>query len=199
MNFLNPRGSYPKEFKKQMGFFFGPTLAILVYVNPLSSLPNDAHTLAAILTWVVITWITEAIPLAVTSLLGATLCVAAGLGSAKEVLSSYANTIIFIFIGSFLLDEAFVVHVLDRRFALWILSMKWVSVRPSGVFLSLGCATAFLSMWVSNTASVAIMVPIALGILTTLRNTEELSKDHEPGLLLLLAYCLLYTSDAADE
>lgn len=174
--------------RQRVGLYAAPGLALLVYLNPFSSLPPSAHVLSAILVWVVVSWATEAIPLAVTSLVGAALCIAMGLGSAKEVLATFAHPIIFLFIGSFFLAEAFVVHGLDRRFAVWLLSRKRITAKPVGLFGTLGLGTAILSMWISNTAAVAIMVPIALGLLTTIRRSGEEAGRHEPGVLLLLAY-----------
>ena len=174
--------------RQRVGLYAAPALALLVYLNPFSSLPPSAHILSAILVWVVVSWATEALPLAVTSLVGAALCIAMGLGSAREVLATFAHPIIFLFIGSFFLAEAFVVHGLDRRFAVWLLSRKTIMAKPVLMFGAMGLATAFLSMWISNTASVAIMVPIALGLLSTIRGSREESGSHEPGVLLLLAY-----------
>ncbi len=177
----------PSRLKQKVGLFAAPALAGLIYLIPFRDLPDNAHLLAAILTWVVISWITEAIPLAMTSLLGAAFCVAAGLGSVKSVFAAFAHPIIFLFIGSFFLAEAFVVHKVDRRFAVWVLSLRWVNAKPMGLFLAMGFATALLSMWISNTAAVAIMVPIALGILSTLRQ-EAMPLPYEAGMMLLLAY-----------
>ncbi len=174
--------------RQRVGLYAAPVLAFLVYLNPLSGLPPSAHILSAILVWVVVSWATEALPLAVTSLLGAALCIAAGLGSAKEVLATFAHPIIFLFLGSFFLAEAFVSHGLDRRFAVWLLSRKWLATRPMALFGAMAVATAVLSMWISNTASVAIMIPSALGILSTIRRFQDGGDRHEPGVLLLLAY-----------
>ncbi len=174
--------------RQRVGLYTAPVLALLVYLNPFSSLPPSAHILSAVLVWVVVNWATEALPLAVTSLLGAALCIATGLGSAKEVLATFAHPIIFLFIGSFFLAEAFVVHGLDRRFAVWLLSRKRLTTSPVAIFGVMGFATAVLSMWISNTAAVAIMVPIALGLLSTIRRSYEETGPHEPGVLLLLAY-----------
>ncbi len=188
MKTAHRHGSSPTGMRQRIGLYAAPVLALLVYLNPFSSLPASAHTLSAILVWVVVSWATEAIPLAVTSLVGAALCIAMGLGSAKDVLATFAHPIIFLFIGSFFLAEAFVVHGLDRRFAVWLLSRKRITARPVGIFGVMGFATAVLSMWISNTAAVAIMVPIALGLLSTIRGSRKEPGAHEPGVLLLLAY-----------
>jgi len=188
LNLVEPHqpGGFPQ--KARVGLFLAPLMGGLVYGFPFTNLSNEAHILAGILTWVVVSWVTEALPLAMTSLLGAALCVLGGLGSAREVFATFAHPIIFLFIGSFFLAEAFVIHGVDHRFAVWLLSMKRISGRPTGLFLALGGATAFLSMWISNTAAVAIMVPMVLGILSVLRKTGKSRGQYEIGALLLLAY-----------
>src|SRR5881296_1062803 len=155
--------------RRLLSFLAGPLAAATVYFLPFPSLSPNAHILAAIMAAVVIYWITEPIPLPVTALLGTSFCVLVGLGSAKSVFASYAHPIIFLFIGSFLLAEAMAVHGLDRRFAAWMLSFAWVGVRPRRILLAIGMVTALISMWVSNTATTALMLPIALGVLATIR------------------------------
>ena len=113
-----------------LSFVAGPAAACVLYLVPIPALTDAAHTLAAILTWVVISWILEPIPLPVTALLGTAFCVLAGLGTAKTLFSSYGHPIIFLFIGSFLLAEAMAVHGVDRRVAAWMLASSWVGSRP---------------------------------------------------------------------
>jgi len=167
----------------------GPAAALLLYLTPLPALSHEAQVLAAIMAWVVLYWITEPIPLPITALLGTAFCVLAGLGSAKSVFASYAHPVIFLFIGSFLLAEAMRVQGLDRRFAAWMLSFAWVGVRPRRILLAIGMVTALISMWVSNTATTALMLPIALGVLATIRETpaNELG-EFRIGLMLMLSY-----------
>ncbi|MGB0909534.1 MAG: SLC13 family permease [Nitrospirales bacterium] len=177
------------DFRKaQVGLMAGPILGIIVYLLLPASLDSSARTLAAILTWVVTYWITEPIPLPVTALLGSGLCVLTGLGSMKTVFSAYAHPIIFLFIGSFFLAEALVVHGLDKRFGLWLLSQQWVGAQPVRVFVTMGGTVAILSMGISNTAATALMLPIALGVLNTMRRTEGKPEGYETGLLLFVAY-----------
>jgi sodium-dependent dicarboxylate transporter 2/3/5 len=167
----------------------GPVVAVLLYLLPIPALTADAHLLAAILSCVIFYWIMEPIPLPVTSLLGAAVCVVAGLGSAKSVFASFGHPIIFLFIGSFLLAEAMAVHGVDRRVATAILSLSWVGARPSRILLALGAATAVISMWISNTAATALMLPIGLGVLTTLQDASaEHVGRYRIGLLLMLSY-----------
>ena len=176
------------RWKPRLGLIAGPIVAGILYFLLPASLSPPERILSAILTWVVIYWITEPIPLPVTSLLGCGLCVLSGLGSMKNVFSAFAHPIIFLFIGSFFLAEGLVTHGLDRRFGLWLLSLKWVGARPVRIFLAMGCAVACLSMWISNTAAAALMLPIGMGILTTIRGTQTKPTGYEIGFLLILAY-----------
>ena len=178
----------PNHRKERIGLIIGPILAGLMYVFLPDSLTPSARTLAAILTWVVVYWITEPIPIPITALLGTGLCVLTGLGSMKSVFSAYAHPIIFLFIGSFFLAKALTVHGLDKRFGIWLLSLRWVGMRPARIFIAMGCAVAALSMWISNTAAAALMLPIALGVLTTIRGSEEGPTKFDTGFLLLVAY-----------
>ncbi|MGH7230561.1 MAG: SLC13 family permease [Nitrospiraceae bacterium] len=167
----------------------GPAVAVLLYLLPMPALTADAHALTAILGCVILYWILEPIPLPVTSLLGSAACVIAGLGSAKSVFASFGHPIIFLFIGSFLLAEAMAVHGVDRRVATAILSLAWVGARPSRILLALGAATAVISMWISNTAATALMLPIGLGVLATLRDASaESMGSYRIGLMLMLSY-----------
>jgi solute carrier family 13 (sodium-dependent dicarboxylate transporter), member 2/3/5 len=174
--------------RHQIGLVAGPLLAMLMAVILPESLPGPQRFLAVILTWVVVFWITEPVPLPVTALLGAGICVLAGLGSMKSVFSAFAHPIIFLFIGSFCLSEALSVHGLDRRFGNWLLSVRWVGSHPIRIMLALSLAVAALSMWISNTAATAVMLPIALGVLNTLRRTHPDLGTFETGFLLCLAY-----------
>ncbi|MGH7164756.1 MAG: SLC13 family permease [Nitrospiraceae bacterium] len=177
------------RWKRVAGLVSGPVVAGLVYLAPLPALSPAAHTLATILVLVVLYWITEPIPLPVTALLGTVFCVFSGLGSVKSIFALYAHPIIFLFMGSFLLAEAMAVHGVDRRVAIRVLALPWTDARPSRILLALGTVTAVISMWISNTAAAALMLPSALGILTALR---ESSADHlgsyRIGLMMMLSY-----------
>ena len=89
-------------------------------------LSPEALTLAPILVTVIVLWVTEALPLAVTALLGAVACVVAGVAPAKEVFRPFADPLIFLFIGSFLIAEAIRLRRLDRRLAYGVLSVPWI-------------------------------------------------------------------------
>jgi solute carrier family 13 (sodium-dependent dicarboxylate transporter), member 2/3/5 len=171
-----------------LGLVLGPVAGVCVYLIPIPHLTPPAHTLAAILTWVVINWIAEPIPLPMTALLGTAFCVLAGLGSAKSIFASYGHPIIFLFIGSFLIAESMVVHGVDRKVAEWMLSLSWVGTRPSRILFTLGAITALMSMWISNTAATAMMLPIGLGVLRTLRRRNADRDRYQTACMLMLSY-----------
>lgn len=171
-----------------LGLVVAPLLAGMMFLFLPDSLSDSARTLAAILTWVVVMWITEPIPLPVTALLGCGLCVLADLGSMKSVFAGFSHPIIFLFIGSFFISEALTVHGLDRRFGNWLLSREWVGCNPIRIMMALSLAVAGLSMWISNTAATAVMLPIALGVLNALRQSGKDLGKFETGFLLCLAY-----------
>jgi len=141
-------------------------------------------------------WITEPVPIPVTSLLGPVLCVIFGVATVSDALRSFANPIIFLFMGGFILADAMTVHGLDKRFSYALLSMKWVGSNPRRIFLAVGIATMLCSGWISNTATAAMMLPISLGLLGTI--AEMMSKAGHPidlknykyatGLMLITAY-----------
>jgi sodium-dependent dicarboxylate transporter 2/3/5 len=176
--------------RKAVGWILGPAAALLIWILPIDTVSAPAHRLAGVLAWVGVYWVTEPIPIPVTALWGAALCVVMGVGSAKEVLSSFAHPVIFLFLGSFLLAEAMTVHGLDRRIAVGILSRRWVGADPYRLLFTTGGLTAFLSMWISNTAAAAMMFPIALGLLSSIQADSWTMKPapYKTGFMLMTAY-----------
>lgn len=177
------------------GLIAGPPAAFLVYLLNPGGHPPEARRLLAILAFTIVFWMTEAIPLPATALLSSSLAIVLGVAPAREVLQPYAAPIIFLFLGTFLLAEAFRKFALDRRVAALLLGRRGESggFRRSrfGRILGLGGATAAISLWISNTASAALMTPIALGLGGD--GTDERPPQGEPrpwmtALLLMVAY-----------
>src|SRR5215213_2863872 len=142
----------------------------------MAGLSPAAHRLSAILGAVVVLWVTEALPLPVTALLGAAACVVLQVAPAKDVFAPFADPLMFLFIGAFILARAIFLHGLDRRFAYAVLSLPWVGARPSRILLAFGAVTTFISGWISNTATTAMMFGIGLSILAALRGPEGAGK-----------------------
>ncbi len=156
-------------------------------------LTPEAQRLAVIVGAVVVLWFTEALPLAVTALLGAVACVVAGVAPAKEVFRPFADPLIFLFIGSFLLAEAIRVHRLDRRLAYAVLSVPWVGERPSRVLAAVAVVSMLISAFISNTVTAAMMVAIVSGILGAVeaagaRTGQRPAPAFATGLYLCIAF-----------
>ena len=137
----------------------------------------------AILGLTTVLWISEAIPLPATALLVAVLTILFGIAPATEVFVIFADPIIFLFIGSFILAEAMQVHKLDRRFAQRVLDFGWVRGRAGRMIFLYTCITFFISMWISNTATTAMMYPIALSIVSAMRKE---GRESVSQLILLM-------------
>jgi solute carrier family 13 (sodium-dependent dicarboxylate transporter), member 2/3/5 len=174
-----------EHWRKVVGAVAAPAAFALVYFVLLrhTALTPQGRRLSAILAAVGVLWVTETIPLPVTALLGASLCIVLGVSDARTVMAPFADPIIFLFMGSFMLARAMEIHRLDRRIALRFLAVPWVGGKPTRVLAGMGAVTAVLSMWVSNTATTAMMLPIALGVLVALHEVRVRGGLAPPGPL----------------
>jgi sodium-dependent dicarboxylate transporter 2/3/5 len=174
-------------------FFLGPAIFLLVLLLPAPGLTVPAHRLAAVLVWVLVYWVGEAIPIPATALLGPVLCVLLGVGEPQAVFAPFAHPVVFLFIGSFLLAEGMIVHRLNERIALSILSVRWLLARPGRMGVAVGLIPLLISMWISDSATTAMVYPILLGILATFegRTDGARGRSFSIGLLLTIAYAAL--------
>ncbi len=183
-----------ERWRKRSGVLLAPLGFLATWLLTAGRLSPQGRNLAAILAAVAALWVTEVIPLPVTALVGAVLCILLEVADARTVLAPFADPIVFLFIGSFILARAMMLHGLNRRIALAILSLRWVGGHPARVLMAMGLVTALVSMWVSNTATTAMMLPIGLGILQTLHQAHgggELPSRNWPfatGMMLMIAY-----------
>jgi solute carrier family 13 (sodium-dependent dicarboxylate transporter), member 2/3/5 len=177
--------------RERLGAVLAPAVFLLLLLLPLDGLPDPAHRLAAVLAAVVVLWVTEALPLPVTALLGAAACVVLQVAPAKDVFAPFADPLMFLFIGAFILSRAIFLHGLDRRVAYAVLSLPWVGARPSRILLAFGAVTAAISGWISNTATTAMMFGIGLSILAALRNPDgrpAIAPAYATGLMLMTSF-----------
>jgi sodium-dependent dicarboxylate transporter 2/3/5 len=186
-----------EKWRNTIGLFLGPLFAVGVYLIDMPALSPKAHTLAAILAWIVVWWICEPIPLPMSALLSSVLCVVSDVADAKTVFAPYADPIIYLFLGSFLLAEAMAIHGLDKRFAYGIMSLALVGNSTGRILLAFGFICGFLSMWISNTAATAMMFPIGLGIVYAMADitVKQAGTRIDPmklrfgtGMMLMAAY-----------
>ncbi len=169
--------------------------AVGVAVLPLSSgegaLPLEAHRLASVLAAVVVLWVSETLPLPVTALAGAAACVITGVGPAREVFRPFAEPLIFLFIGSFMLAEAIRVHGLDRRVAYAVLAQPWVGEHPKRIMAAIAIVCGLISGVISTTA---MMFAIVTGILAAIEQAHQgsshakLNPRFATGMLLVVAF-----------
>ncbi len=170
---------------QRVGLILGAAAFFVMLLLPApATLGAEGWRTAAVAVLMATWWMTEAIPIPVTALLPLVLFPALGILAAPEASAPYANELIYLFMGGFLLAAALEKWGLHRRIALRI--MSWVGTKPSQLVLGFMVATAFLSMWISNTATAAMMFPIALAVGEMLR-----PKDHEGvyhfGIALMLS------------
>ena len=149
--------------RRTVGLFLGPLLLVALIAAPLP-IPAPAHRLAGILAMMIVFWVTEALPLAVTAMLGPVLAIILRVAPVRQAFASFADPVIFVFIGGFILAEAMFVHGVDQRIAYTALSRKFVGTSATRIMLVFGGVTMLLSMWMSNTATTAMMYPIGLSI-----------------------------------
>jgi len=178
------------EIRKKLGFILGPFSFLVIYFYPLLSNNPKAHRLLAIFFLIVVWWVTECIPIPTTALLVPILITVFQVAPVKEAFAPFANPIIMLFLGSFILARAMSAHSLDRKLANYILSLKSIGQKRSRILLALGLTSAFLSLWISNTATTAMMFPICLGILSAFgtESKEGYVSSFNVIILLMIAY-----------
>src|SRR5918998_4147442 len=106
-----------ERVRRVAGLLLAPAVFIVLLLLPLPALKPEAHRLAAVMAAVVVLWVTEALPLPVTALAGAAACVVMRVAPARDVFAPFADPLMFLFIGSFILPRALFLHHLHPRFA----------------------------------------------------------------------------------
>ena len=190
MEVYSPAEELFNRRRRTAGLFLGPLVLLVLLLAPLPLVPA-AHSLAAILAMMVVLWVTEALPLAVTALIGPVLTVVLGVVPVRTAFAPFADPIIFLFIGSFMLAEAMFVHGLDRRIAFGALSSRFVGGSPIRILIAFGGVSAGISMWISNTATTAMMFPIGLSIvahLTQGRESDRGTRAFATAMMLICAF-----------
>lgn len=171
------------------GILLGLALAFLLYfINPFD-LEEKAAIVLSLATLMIAWWITEALPMPVVALTPLVLFPLFNVGSIKQVAGGYADTVIFLFMGGFMIGMAIEKWNLHRRIALSIVNITGTS--GDKIVLGFIIATGFLSMWLSNTATTMMMFPIALSVISVVqenKNEKVNYRNFAASVMLAIAY-----------
>jgi sodium-dependent dicarboxylate transporter 2/3/5 len=180
---------------KKIGFLAGPILfALSLYFIDAEFISPGAYKVLGLALWIIVWWITEAVPISITAFLPLVMFPFMGVMKMSEAAAPYANPIVFLFMGGFLLALALEKHRLHERIALNLVKVTGTS--GNGIILGFMLATSSISMWISNTATAMMMLPIALSVINLLKSDPKSSYENLPkgeknfsiGLLLMVAY-----------
>ncbi|QXD17307.1 DASS family sodium-coupled anion symporter [Rhodocaloribacter litoris] len=177
---------------RQVGLLLGPALFVVMLVlPPPEGLPLEGWRTAAVGLLMAVWWITEALPIPATALLPIVLLPYLGITGIGDATAPYANPVIFLFMGGFILAIGMQEWGLHRRIALTIIRV--IGTRPTSILLGFMIASAFLSMWVSNTSTVLMMLPIAVSIIDLMKRQGVIGlagtrSNFELVLMLVIAY-----------
>jgi sodium-dependent dicarboxylate transporter 2/3/5 len=162
-------------------------IGVMLGVPAPTGLAVEGWRVACVAVMMAALWISEAIPIPATALLPLVLLPLAGVTTVEEAAAPYANPVIYLFMGGFLLSLSMQRWGLHRRIALGILGR--VGSRPRSILAGFMLASALLSMWISNAATTLMMLPIALSISQLLKQVDEKAvAQFAPPLMLALAY-----------
>ena len=169
---------------QKLGLVLGPILALMMLLMDLDPGKPFVTRMAVVAVLMATWWITEAIPLAATALLPLILYPTLGIMSTKDTAPIYINSTIFLFVGGFMIALAMEKWMLHKRIALQIIRL--IGGTPSTIVLGFMVASAFLSMWISNTATAIMMMPIGLAIIIQMEDRFGMSESHKFTIALML-------------
>ena len=178
---------------KKIGFIAGPLLCVLLMALPVDIFTPEIDTVLAVAVWMIIWWITEAVYISVTALIPLALFPLLGIGSIKDVASNYANPIVYLFFGGFVIALALEKVQLHKRIALSIL--KITGTKANGIVLGFMIATALMSMWISNTASTVVMLPIAVSVIHLLIDDADGFTKNDQNFALSIMLGIAFSAN----
>ncbi|PKV65912.1 sodium-dependent dicarboxylate transporter 2/3/5 [Polaribacter sp. Hel1_33_96] len=179
---------------KKIGLFLGPIIFFLIQFLPITVVSEKADAVIAVAIWMVIWWITETVNIAVTALLPLILFPLLKVMEIADVGANYGSPIIFLFFGGFVLALALEKVKLHKRIALNII--KFTGTTPNKVVLGFMIATAFMSMWISNTASTVVMLPIAISVIKLLIDDSDGFTKGDKNFALSIMLGIAFAANA---
>lgn len=182
------------ELSRKLGLALGP-IVFLIFVNlPVELVSEKGDAVIAVALWMLFWWITEAVSISVTALLPLLLFPLLKILPIAEVGANYGSPIVFLFFGGFVMALALEKVNLHRRIALNIIRLTGTT--PNKVVLGFMIATAALSMWISNTASTVVMLPIALSVIDLLINDEDGFTKNDKNFALSVMLGIAFSANA---
>ncbi|MFZ4549583.1 MAG: SLC13 family permease, partial [Bacteroidales bacterium] len=181
--------TFIKKYQYWLSFFLGLVLAVSAFIFNPFALEDVACKAVAVAILMVVWWITEALPIPAVALLPLVLMPLLQISTFEEVSKSYSNSVIFLFMGGFMIGLATQKWDLHKRIALHIVKLTGSS--GDRIILGFIIATGFLSMWLSNTATTMMMFPIALSVIAVMKEHEKPGKgmiNFSLALMLVIAY-----------
>jgi sodium-dependent dicarboxylate transporter 2/3/5 len=181
-----PQRSEPIPRRRLVSLVCGPLVALVLLLLPSpEGMTPEAWRLVSLAAWMVIWWLGEAVPIPATALLPIPMMPLLGIEEMKPVAANYGHTLIFLFLGGFLLAAAMQRWGLHRRIALRIVSVMGTS--PTRIIAGFMLATAFLSMWISNTATTIMMYAVGISVISFIaQSTTERTMVRNFGVALML-------------
>lgn len=182
------------QLTKKVGLLLGPILFFLIQFLPKILVSEKADAVIAVAVWMVIWWVTETVNIAVTALLPLILFPLLKVMEIADVGANYGSPIIFLFFGGFVLALALEKVNLHKRIALNI--VKLTGTTPNKVVLGFMIATALMSMWISNTASTVVMLPIAISVIRLLINDTDGFTKADKNFALSIMLGIAFAANA---
>ncbi len=179
---------------KKWGLFLGPILFLLFINLPNELISKQADAVIAVALWMIVWWITEAVSISVTALLPLLLFPILKIMPMEEVGANYGSPIVFLFFGGFVMALALEKVNLHKRIALSII--KVTGTTPNKVILGFMIATATLSMWISNTASTVVMLPIAMSVIQLLIDDADGFTKSDRNFALSVMLGIAFSANA---
>ncbi len=171
------------ELTKRIGFFLGPLLFLTILISNAGPNPMACKVLA-VAAWMLVWWITEIFPIYITAMLPMVFFPALGIMDLKSTFAPYGSPIIFLFLGGFLIALAMEERKLHERIAFGLIRITGTNLR--GVILGFMVATATVAMWISNTATTVMMLPIAVSVVNLVKDQAQEHQFKRFAMLLMI-------------
>ncbi len=178
---------------KKLALLAGPLICVVLLLQPYQIINPEVHKVVAVAFWIILWWISECVSISVTALIPLVFFPLFGIMDLNAVTAKYGSPIVFLFFGGFVMALALEKVGLHKRIALNI--VRLTGTTPNKVILGFMLATAFLSMWISNTATTVVMLPIALSVIDLLHNDADGFTKNDTYFSIALMLGIAYSAN----